>query len=368
MILGSMSEYKILLLGEYSGFYKNLAIGFHQLGHEVTFVSDGHYGHRIFGDMPFPRYTPTIFGKIRKTLMMPFDERKLSGYDAVCIMDPTFIRGPKTAFTIEKLKANNNKLFLSVPSSRDANYLRNLNEFEVHPHMNTDGTINMEHAAMLDQGGYRFHDYVVSLVDGIIPISPGYAHGYQNIDKPTENIPLPIDTSDIEKPLNEPNPRAPFHVFHGVYTSGTHGFFKGTPQILEGIKLAKKEGLDFKLTTDIIRPFAQYLTAIQDFDVLIDQTKSCGIGMNSIIGLSRGLTVLTRINDDWHTVMGTDQLPPVINVTNNADSVASGLHQAYDEWQKGTIIERMEDGRNYIKRNHSSHLIAERYINFFSKC
>jgi hypothetical protein len=60
---------KILLLGEYSGFYANLSSGMRRLGHDVTFVSDGHFGQHIYGDLKYPRYSGGVIGGIKRNLI-----------------------------------------------------------------------------------------------------------------------------------------------------------------------------------------------------------------------------------------------------------------------------------------------------------
>ena len=352
---------KILLLGEYSGFYKNLKSGFQKLGHDVTFVSDGHYGQHIYGDFKYPRYSGGILKSVQRNLMLPFDEKKFSEYDIVYLIDSSFIRSPKTAFTIERLKKNNGSLFLTPCSSRDSYFLRSLNELTIHPHMNDDGTINMEDAAMLDKGGYKFHDFVVSQMDGIIPISPLYALGYQDIEKPVENIPLPIEASNLQRKKRSTRQKfeAPLF-FHG--SQSDHGFFKGSPAIMKGVHLAKRNN-NFKVDTEIIRPHSNYLEKISAFDILIDQTKAVGLGMNALIGLSRGLATLTHINQQWTDMMKTP-MPPVINVSNKPESVATGIEKILQEWPTSAFDERMEASQDYVQKNHDASVIAERYLKF----
>lgn len=55
---------KILLLGEYSGFYANLSLGFKKLGHSVTFFNTGHASVKTEPGIPYPKHGHGIKGKL----------------------------------------------------------------------------------------------------------------------------------------------------------------------------------------------------------------------------------------------------------------------------------------------------------------
>lgn len=355
---------KILLLGEYSGFYRNLTLGLRRLGHNCTFVSDGHFGQGIQGDRKYPTYGGGVLGSIKLNLFMRRDERQFSGYDIVFIINPTFIHHAKSACTIEKLKANNGKIILSACSSKDANYLRVLHELEVHPHQFPDGRINVADAAVLNRPQIQFHDHVVSMVDAIISTSPDYYHGYENSTKPHTCIPLPVDMSNIPNATANSPEASALQIFHGVVTG--HDFFKGSQQIVQGCNDYREKGTRHHFIHDVIRPNSRYLEFLTTCDIVIDQSKSLGLGMNSTLSLAHGCITLTGLSEDYHRIMDLPQNPPIFFIKNSSKSVSETLTHILEEMNSHSRTEHKIEGQQFAREHFDAATIGQRYLDFIA--
>ena len=94
---------RILLLGEYSGYYANLARGLKKLGHDVTFFNSGHAWMSLNDGIPYPKYGNGIKGKLISKLMHSTDKKKFTGFDLVFVIASEFVNKPWTPSILESL-------------------------------------------------------------------------------------------------------------------------------------------------------------------------------------------------------------------------------------------------------------------------
>ena len=80
---------KILLIGEFSAFFKNLKIGFLSLGNEVTLMAGEDSWKKIDGaDISINSKLPGFFGKISRRIQYLYNVIFLSKYDVILIVNP----------------------------------------------------------------------------------------------------------------------------------------------------------------------------------------------------------------------------------------------------------------------------------------
>lgn len=111
---------KILLVGEFSGFFKNLKIGFLSLGHEVTLMAGEDGWKKI--DISITSNFLGFFGKVSRRIQYLYNIIFLPKYDVVLIVNPNIGLSFISKIFSMLLKSRGSKIFLSACGT-DVEYL-----------------------------------------------------------------------------------------------------------------------------------------------------------------------------------------------------------------------------------------------------
>ena len=94
VIRNTITQMKILLIGEYSNVHNSLKAGLERLGHKVVVASNGDYWKAYPRDINLVRPSGRFAG-LRLLLHLLANLHKFRGYDIVQIINPVFNR-PKS--------------------------------------------------------------------------------------------------------------------------------------------------------------------------------------------------------------------------------------------------------------------------------
>lgn len=359
-----MSTLKILLLGEFSGLHTNLAEGLRALGHSVTVASNGDSFKEISGDIALPAnaYGSVLHRVVYRWQM--FDaSREFSGFDVVQLISPFIF--PLTYYpfrrTIRQLRQRNGGLFLCAAGS-DSYYWRYgpkvLRYGPWQDYLRYDLKRDRDPAQSDELMDHN--RFVAKFADDVIPIMYDYQAPYACEFGERPIIPIPINTQRFRFEPRKPSTRVRF--FHGISRRG----FKGTRYILEAFdQLQRKYPNDLEFSSAGPMPMRDYIVEIPMHDVVVDQTSSYSHGLNGLISMAHGRTVLGGCEPESLAALQISE-SPAINITPDVQQIIGAVEQLLD--QRSSLEARGQASREYIEKHHDFVNIANQYVARWRTC
>lgn len=370
---------KILIIGEFSSFSKNLALGFRQLGHETFVFSWGDGYKKIEQENSYHIKTysqgrKNIFSKFKSIFnqlvenhrLRKFTDRlsKNGKYDIVLIINPGFIkygwkfwRALFTKKMILNLCNNPNQIYLSGCGG-DIPYYHYWKKYKC----KNIYLINLHFKRVVNKAGINKLNYINSFTHKVIPVMYDYSQAWRNCDivqnwivLPT--IPLPIDLSDI-KVINEKNDK--IVIFHGIIRSKD----KGTPYIIEAMDRIQKEYKDRVIcVANGGMPLEEYKKILANTNISIDQVYAFSTGMNGLYSLAMGKVLLSGNEPENMKEFNYNDIP-TINIGPDSDMIYNKLKYIIEN--PDIIPELSRKGREYIEKVHEAKIVAQKYIDIFN--
>ena len=351
---------KILLIGEFSGFFKNLKVGFLSLGHDATLMAGDDGWKRISGaDISITSELPGIFGKISKRIKYLLNVIFLPKHDVVMIVNPNIGLSFISSVFFIVLKSKGSKIFLSACGT-DVEYLKYglSGKFRYWPYDDCDEYPNRSQ---------RIHDKIMKIVDYVIPALFEYAAPWRSSthkEKVLRTIPLCIDTKNI--PVCYPlvnNKKVVF--FHGL----NRECFKGTKYICKALSIMQeKYPNDIEVVIDGKMPLLDYLNIIKQVDVVIDQCKVYSYAsMNSLYALSMGKVVMSGCTTDCLNEYGLKHVPAgIFHIEPCVKQISQQIEHLISN--KGILNSIGRENRKFAESHHDAGEIAKKYVHVFKHC
>lgn len=353
---------KILLLGEFSGFYTALKEGLNELGHEVVLASSSDGYKKIQGaDISFDPKLPGVLGSIENRLRPLVALPKLKGFDVVQLINPfvfDYFGFPKEFF-IKEIKKNNKRFFLSACGT-DAFYFQvSRTKLRYGPFQDIlDYDLNLSTCRFQEEEALAYNKWVAEIADGIIPIMYDYECGYAEFPNLMPTIPLPINHRKYEYYENRSHEK--LMIFHGLSRYG----FKGTRHVEEAFKiLEKKHPNQFDLEINGKLPMHEYLKIMRKANIVIDQTSCYSTGINALIAMAQGKVVLGGAEPESLSCLGVESTP-VINILPSSDSIVYEVEKLLEN--QSSIREIGKRSRDFVCDNHDYIKIAQKYIDIWT--
>lgn len=350
---------KILLVGEFSGFFLNLKQGFKNLGHEVTLAANGDGWKQIPGaDMPLFRTGDSspakkIYYKLLKPLIHKND---LKGYDVVLLVHENAYRPYINSVMVKALKENNSSLYVSIAGNCYSLYKAwakgelGYYTFDDNPLKHEMYTGKSLRCIMTR----RTEEYVDSIADGIIPVMYEYAVGVRHLKNTLPTIPLPFDSQSVEYSENIPKGKLVF--YHGILREKD----KGTAYIREAFDIiASKYPNDVEMLVLGNLPFKEYLEVLRKTNVLVDQCKEHCWGMNACYGMAQGKVVLGGASRNSLKEFGLSQ-SPVIHIKPQVSQIVQQIEYVLEN--RGNIRTMGHKSRMFVEDFHDCNKIAKAYL------
>lgn len=369
---------KILIIGEYSGFAKNLKLGFESLGHHVVVFQDGDGWKKIdVGEnsysYPFRKNISIYNKQIRKTWFLNcfkyapkfhIDKSKFKDYfDVTFIINYEFIRLEHELwlpqFSINDIKyvtKTNARVYLSA-CGLDYAYLSYSNGFRYSPYT------NFRNSPYFSNRGLLVFENIKSIITGVIPTMYDYAVAYRAIKDYQkinifQTIPLPIDTLGF-KPSNIVKEK--IVIFHGLNTS-----LKGSEFIIEALESIKSKYHDkVEVIMDGKMPLNEYLKLIHKTNIVIDQCFGYSYGMNALYSMAMGKVVLSGNEPECAIEFGIENIP-IVNILPNTKDIEEKIEHLINF--PHLIKEYSNQSVEFVNSFHSSKNVALKYIKLFQEC
>ena len=310
------------------------------------------------------RGTWRIRGFFNNLKVRKYKKQNKAGLDLILILNPDFIgagtifRGAFSLDDCRGLLKRNGKLFLSA-CGVDIAYLKYGGRMRYWPFSDYDSDEVMALSGKLDVGLFM---NLISSVHGIIPVMYDYAFAYRELAKETpvrlfRTIPLPVDTGSVSYLPNIAGER--IIIFHGksLYDS------KGSSIIIQAINSLKARypGKVELLLPDRL-PFAEYLKAIGQANIIVDQCRSYSYAMNTLYALSMGKVVFSGNEPECSEEFGVEV--PVINILPDAKDIEQKLERFILD---PSLLESLGiSGRKFAEKFHDSRVIASKYLSLLS--
>lgn len=355
---------KILLLGEFSGYFTNLKKGLVLLGHDVTLASTEDAWKKIKGT-DYLLYETGIKNKwkaLYNVLVKPILKRRdLYGFDVVQIVHPIIYPLSIDKFMLSEIIDHSQKSFMSVAGNCYSLY-KSWADGKLGYYTYDDNLESYER--YLDETPKSkkridTENYLYSKVDGLISIQYEYAVGVRERPNFKGSVILPMDTSNIEYTPNK-IVDGKIRIAHGIIKEK----FKGTSYILEAMNIIKeKYPNDVELMVDGKMPLDKYLNWLKSCNILIDQCKEHAYGLNAMYAMAMGKIVLggaTKKSLEEHHI----EHCPVVHIEPNVQQIVEQLESIIkrkDEFEKIGL-----ECRNYVEKYHDCVKVAEQYIKIWT--
>jgi hypothetical protein len=349
---------KILLLGEFSAFHKNLQVGLREHGHDVTLASSGDGFKQVRGDINYPKIKSYSFtGKMKYRYKYFQFIKKINNYDIVQLISPNIFpaRGFPFKEAFNSLKTKNKKVFLVAAGSDALYWTIAKKKMRYGPFSDVlKYDLNKEKSSFQSMYNLNRDTWIADNVDGIIPCAYEYKISYDSFSKIRNPIPIPLDLTSIKLKVNKVNNQV--KIFHGLSRYG----FKGTRHIESAFKkLNKKYGSLISLKIDGKMNLNSYLQVLDKANIIIDQVNTFSYGVNAVYGLAMGKVVMGGAEPECKEILDVDELP-VINLLPNPDHIVEKVSKIIDE--KESIVNIGNRSRIFVEKLHDCRKIAEKYL------
>lgn len=364
---------KILIVGEFSGFAKNLSAGFKSLGHEAVIVGYGdgwkkidvgENGH-LLDYLRNYRIGPVTLKKSWMLRCFFYFHRvrelreKYKGYfDHVLLVNYGFIRLNYEKwypyFSVEDLE------YMLVPGGNI--YLSACGDDYVScsyfPKLRYTYFTDFQNSIFFSKRYKKVFHVLCQHIRGVIPVMYEYAAAYREVAgqyglKVYDTLPLAMDITDISA-NNTLKDRI-------VIFYGKNRPCKGTALIVDALERLKEKYPDqVEVVVEGGMPLEAYLKLIQRTNIMIDQCWSYCYGMNAIYGMAMGKVVLSGNEPECSKEFKREDVP-VVNILPEVGDILSKLELLIA--RPDQIVEIGRRSRKFVEDFHKAEVVAGQYVN-----
>ncbi len=367
---------KILLLGDASNYHTALGKALAEMGHDVTVASSGSGWMNTSRTIDLSRPVKGKLGGMLLYANILYNSKKLQGYDVVQIHNPVFLelRPERVRKVFDIVKRENGAVFLTALGT-DTPYVKMCLD-PASPLRYNEWTVNGEETmfAKTSRGVLEAWqsaplaphcDYIYSNIDGAVSALYEYDLAVRRV-LPGDMVAyggIPVDTRSIE-------PAAITEVPEKVkFFLGRHNYRKiekGTDRFETQARRVVERYPD-RCSLEIVEnlPYSQYLTRLRNAHVVLDQLYSYTPATNALLAMAMGLNTVSGGESDYYDFIGEKSLRPIINTVPDDDKLYETLVETALHPEK--ILQRGIDGRKFVERHNDSHVVAQRFVDFWTK-
>lgn len=351
---------KILLLGDYSGLGKTLKEGLLELGYNVKLASNGD-GWKAFPGADYilyPRNGKNIFEKIYNYIIYPSFLSRFKGYDVVQAPGTNIYFWGATSLPFDYILRNNCKFFINAAGVdyylyhtwKEKKLKYDYYMYDDNPELCAESDGNSIASFFMNARCKR----IMKKANGIIPVIPyEYEISYRNFSNLKPVILLPVNTDNIKYRETLINDKVIF--FHGINRIKD----KGSEYICKAMnRLKDRYPNDVECIISDRMPYARYMKELERANVIVDQCKSFGYGINACISMAMGKVVFSGseqiIQEYFHNQC------PVINIRPDVDYIFDQFIRLLDNKREIPYIGYQS--RIHVEKNHDYKEIAQKYV------
>ncbi len=371
---------KILLVGEYSRLHNSLKEGLVALGHEVLLIGSGDHFKQFPVDFKLEKRFNKGFGKFLKLALYRVsgidisgidiknqffkNAHKFKGFDVVqLINESSFAASANSEKKIASyLKKHNKKLFLlscgndyaSVRYAYDKKFRYSI----LDPYFN--GKVSEKefwHITKYLKPSYKkLHDYLYSIVNGVIASDLDYHIPLQGNKKYLGMIANPINIDKIEFIENRVEDK--IIIFHGI---NRNNYYKKGNDIFEAALkiIIEKYGDKVEVLTVENLPYSEYIKIYNRAHILLDQVLCYDQGYNALEAMAKGKVVFTGAEQEFLDYYKLEKTV-VINAVPKSEKIAEDLEKLIVNPEK--ITEIGKNAREFVESEHNYKKVAGKYL------
>lgn len=351
---------RILLFGEYSGFFNCLKDGLEKLGHTVFLASDGDGYKNYPSDFRWESGVSGRKGKVLDFIKLLKNRRLLKGYDVVHVISfrPLGFIPFINKFIIKYLRKHNGLVsvsgagldfqgfcyWLQRPQSK---YYWYVNEYV------KDAKNKGEKCPLLDSRLLHEERAIYNYIDQYIPIWYEYAEPYRRLSTLKKTIRIPINIEKFTYTPNIVDDKIVF--FHGLTRT-----CKGGEYIQAAFeRLSEKYADVAEFICDGGLPFDEYMEITSRANCILDDVNSYSFSMNALFAMARGKIYMGGAEPEGNKELEYEECP-VINLTRDVDQICEAIE--YVIANKNKIEEMGFASRKFVEKYHNHIDIACQYV------
>lgn len=359
---------KILLFGEYSGFFNCLKDGFLALGHDVFMASNGNDGRDYPSDFRWDAHTKNKLGKFKSFFSAANIWTHINlfkGYDVVLLIAPNNIHA--------RMQWLNNPIYKYILSHNEKVYLSGAgisgllfdfwydSDRKYHQYMegyfyNNENPIYYHNKKLIS-----WEEYLMNHIDGYIPIWYEYSEPFKRFESYKKIIRIPINVNQFEyKPNVVRNNKIVF--MHGMTSRESKGTRRFIQPAFEKMQKHYGDKAEFHCVGGL--PFKEYMSLVDRTNVIVDDACSYSIAMNGLFSLLKGKVIMGGAEPVANKEYGY-AYNPVINICPDIDQICDEMIKIINH--KDMIEELCKKGPDFVKEYHNYIDIASEYIKLFNE-
>ena len=358
---------RILLFGEYSGFFNCLKDGLKALGHDVFLVSQNGDGIKNFPSdfkwegKHYTQWQKAGIGALYLTGNLMNNRHLLRDYDVVLLIAPNEVsyRAWLNKIPYKYIRKHNKTVYLS-----GAGITAHL--FEYWYHSNEKYKSYME-GYLIDDANffykdnktiYKWEQELMEMVDGYIPIWYEYYMPFKNYPKCMDIVRIPVNINKFEYKPNTVKGKV-------VFYHGSRYECKGTRFIKAAFEKMQKSYSDKgEFICAGMLPFDEYMHLVERTNVIVDDANSYSIAMNGLFSMLKGKLIMGGAEPVANAMYGY-KYNPVFNICPDVDQICDTIIDIIN--RKDEIEAIGQKGRRFVEEYHDYIDIAKQYESIFIK-
>jgi hypothetical protein len=350
----------VLLIGEASGVHRNLAKGLREHGVNVRHMVQSDGTSWNWYDGAFSHSRPGLLGSLGRNIEPFAILAKMPSYDVISFANTiTTVHGTKTRYLDMPLVRRKAKVLSYYALGCDEIGLirRNL-QLTYNPCegcIKLDKTLGQDCEQILNPLWERNGRRVASYFDWGASSVVEYDHTSQFFDEHQfSRIPFPVDIDPISFSPARSIPKPLI-----VHTPTRRGF-KGTEAVMKAMELLGRERKDFEFEVIEGLAYNDYLTRMEDADIVIDQVNGHSLGMNALEMLAAGKIVFsgaTKMSDGYHCGVPAS---PAFDADPSPAILCQAMSAVLD--RKNDFNRLAHDGRAYVAQHHNPVSVAGQFL------
>lgn len=198
--------------------------------------------------------------------------------------------------------------------------------------------------------------------DCVFSTAVEYSHVESMTSAQSYRMPLPLDISEVPWEPAGRN-RSGNSKIKIVHTPSRQGF-KGTAVVMRAMEILAEERSDYDFRVISGLSFDDYIKAISEADIVVDQVWSQSPGMNALWLLAMGKIVFSGNSILAQQYFDFAASSPIVDAQPDSELLAQSLSAMID--RRHEFPEIAELGRHYVNSNHSHLKVAQSYLGIWA--